>query len=68
MHMHFNVSGPLASGVVNIHMVRGRDDKEFQYHAMALEIPGKPRIWLVNKDGDRLDGKKHLKMFGVRWS
>ena len=68
MHMHFNVSGPLATGVVNLHMIKRRDEREFQYNAMALEIPGRPRVWLVNKDGDKLEGKKGLKMFGVRWS
>lgn len=68
MHMHFNVSGPLATGVIQLHMIRRLDGKEFEYKTMALEIPGKQRVWLINADKERAENKKGLRMFGVRWS
>lgn len=67
MHMHFNVSGPLASGVVNLHMTRKEDEKEFRYQYLALDVPGQDRVWLENADKGKLDKRSQGKMFGVRW-
>ena len=67
MHMHFNVSGPLAQGVVNVHMSRKKDEDEFHYHSLALDVPGHERVWLENAEQGRLDKRNQGKMFGVRW-
>lgn len=67
MHMHFNVSGPLATGVVNIHMTKRPDEKDFQYHSFALDVPGQDRVWLEDADKGKMDKRSQGKMFGVRW-
>jgi len=67
MHMHFNVSGPLASGVVNVHMTKGKDDRDFRYQKLVLDVPGKDRVFLENADKGKLDKRASGKMFGVRW-
>lgn len=67
MRMHFHVGGSLAQGTVNVHMTKRRDDKDFQYHHLALDIPGHERIWLENAEAWKLDKRASGKMFGVRW-
>lgn len=67
MHMHFNVSGPLATGVVNLHMTKRRDAKDFEYYSLALDVPGQDRVWLENVEQGKLDKRNQGKMFGVRW-
>ncbi|KAK0266297.1 mitochondrial import inner membrane translocase subunit tim21 [Friedmanniomyces endolithicus] len=64
IHMHFYVEGPAAKGTVNLHMTRLPGEKE----VLALDVPGKQRVFLENKDGERLDQRKQGKMFGVRWN
>lgn len=65
--MHFNVSGPLGTGVVNVHMTRGRSDSHFEYHSLALDVAGHERVWLENAEQGKLDKRNQGKMFGVRW-
>ncbi|KAH0565905.1 hypothetical protein GP486_000708, partial [Trichoglossum hirsutum] len=36
--MHFNVEGPLNSGVVNLHMTRRPDQSEFEYKYLFLDV------------------------------
>lgn len=67
MHMHFNTSGPLASGVVQVHMTKRKGEKDFQYHSLALDVPGHERVWLENAEAGKLDKRNQGKMFGVRW-
>jgi import inner membrane translocase subunit TIM21 len=67
MRMHFHVGGSLAQGTVNVHMTKRRDDKDFQYHHLALDVPGHERIWLENVEAWKLDKRASGKMFGVRW-
>lgn len=67
MYMHFNVAGPLNSGVVNVHMTRRKHENDFQYHYLALDVPGQERIWLENADQGKLDKRSQGKMFGVKW-
>ncbi|KAF7846232.1 hypothetical protein BT93_L4794 [Corymbia citriodora subsp. variegata] len=68
MHMHFHVSGPLGKeGVVQVHMSKGRDESDFHYNTLALDVPGHDRIWLENADSGKLDKRNQGKMFGVKW-
>ncbi|KAI5251331.1 hypothetical protein E4T42_04337 [Aureobasidium subglaciale] len=67
MRMHFHVGGPLALGTVNVHMTKRRDESDFQYHHLALDVPGHERIWLENAEAWKLDKRKQGKMFGVRY-
>ncbi|KAK3626308.1 mitochondrial import inner membrane translocase subunit tim21 [Elasticomyces elasticus] len=68
IHMHFYVEGPAAKGTVNLHMSRMRGQKEFEYNVLALDVPGHQRVYLENRDGEKLDQRKQGKMFGVRWN
>ena len=65
--MHFNVSGPQATGVVFVHMTKGRTDSKFDYYSLALDVPGQERLWVENVEQGKLDNRTHGKMFGVRW-
>ena len=67
MHMHFHATGALATGVVNVHMTRTKDQSDFHYHLLALDVPGHERIWLENAEQGKLDKRNQGKMFGVRW-
>lgn len=67
MYMHFHATGAQATGVVNVHMTRKKDESEFQYHLLALDVPGHERIWLENAEKGKLDKRNAGKMFGVRW-
>lgn len=67
MHMHFHVSGPLATGIVNVHMTKRKGDDGWHYHHLALDVPGHERIWLENAEKGKLDKRSQGKMFGVRW-
>ena len=55
MYMHYNVSGALASGIINVHMTRGRDDKHWMYYSLALDVPGQERVWLENVEKGKMD-------------
>jgi import inner membrane translocase subunit TIM21 len=65
MRMHFNVEGPKAHGVVQLHMIQR--DGEWEYKLLALDVPGHQRIYLENADAAKLDTRKDGKMFGVKW-
>ncbi|THX74103.1 hypothetical protein D6D04_08135 [Aureobasidium pullulans] len=67
MRMHFHVGGSLAVGTVNVHMTKRRDESDFKYHHLALDVPGHERIWLENAEAWKLDKRASGKMFGVRW-
>lgn len=67
LHMHFYVEGPTAKGTVNVHMSRGPKEKEFEYRLLALDVPGKQRLYLENADA-KIDQRRQGKMFGVRWN
>ena len=67
MRMHFHVGGHLATGTVNVHMTKRRDESDFKYHHLALDVPGHERIWLENAEAWKLDKRSSGKMFGVRW-
>jgi import inner membrane translocase subunit TIM21 len=68
MHMHFYVEGPQAKGTVNLHMTRRQGEKDFEYHMLALDVPGKQRYYLENADAKKLDQRSQGRMFGVRWN
>ncbi|TKX27624.1 mitochondrial import inner membrane translocase subunit tim21 [Elsinoe australis] len=67
MHMHFYVSGPKAEGTVWVHMTRAQGGQWEEYY-LALEPKGSgERVVLEDKRGQREQGVKGGKMFGVRW-
>ena len=68
IHMHFYVEGPIAKGTVNLHMMKTPGEKEFEYRTLSLDVPGKQRLYLENKDAKSLDQRRQGKMFGVRWN
>lgn len=67
LHMHFYVEGPVAKGTVHVHMSRAPGERDFEYRLLALDVPGKQRLYLENADGT-LGQRKSGKMFGVRWN
>jgi import inner membrane translocase subunit TIM21 len=67
LYMHFNVQGPLAKGVVRLHMTKTSEQKKFEYKYLALDVPGHQRIYLENADTEQWENRKSGKMFGVRW-
>ncbi|KAI9876979.1 MAG: mitochondrial import inner membrane translocase subunit tim21 [Pleopsidium flavum] len=66
--MHFNVEGPLNTGVVNLHMIKQPNHSDFEYKYLALDVKGHPRIYLENANAaqERLK-KKGTTIFGIRW-
>jgi len=68
MHMHFYVSGPKNErGIVFVHMVMGREDRQWQYYSLALDVEGHERIWIENAEKGKWDKRSQGKMFGVKW-
>lgn len=73
--MHFHVEGPRNKGVVRIHLIKGPGTDDFEYKYLALDIAGRPRLYLERRPASppttTATGKKDrdgFKMFGVRWS
>ncbi|KAL8667567.1 MAG: hypothetical protein Q9168_007221 [Polycauliona sp. 1 TL-2023] len=46
--MHFNVEGSSRRGVVNLHTFKRPGDSDWQYKYLALDVKGRPRIYLEN--------------------
>jgi len=66
--MHFNVEGPLNTGVVNLHMIKRPSDGEFIYRYLYLDVKGHQRIYLENADATPdSPGKNKSKLFGISW-
>ncbi|PMD20086.1 TIM21-domain-containing protein [Hyaloscypha hepaticicola] len=66
--MHFNVEGPMAKGVVNMHMTKKPSESEFVYKYLALDVKGHQRIYLENADASpESSAKSKTKFFGVSW-
>ncbi|RFU28486.1 hypothetical protein B7463_g7866, partial [Scytalidium lignicola] len=69
LKMHFNVEGPLNTGVVNMHMIKRPSDHEFIYKYLAVDIKGHQRIWLENADGKPdSSAKSKTRFFGIEWT
>ncbi|TGZ80422.1 TIM21-domain-containing protein [Ascodesmis nigricans] len=68
LKIHFNVQGPLAHGVVHIHLVKRPGETEHEYRYLYLDVPGKQRVYLENADesGGAVGRKKSF--LGVNWS
>jgi import inner membrane translocase subunit TIM21 len=66
LYMHFHAEGPKAKGTVQVHMVRPHGSNEWEYHVLALDVPGRQRVWVENKEKAGID-KKGRRMFGVKW-
>ena len=67
LHMHFYVEGPAAKGTVNLHMSRRPGEKEWEYRVLALDVPGRQRVFLEDADAKVGDLRRQGKMFGVSW-
>jgi len=67
LHMHFNVSGPLNEGVVQLFMVKRQGEGSFNYGHLALDVPGHQRVYLENADVEKKKATPG-KIFGVRWT
>jgi import inner membrane translocase subunit TIM21 len=67
MRMHFNVEGPMARGVVQLHMVKRPGQSEWDYQLLAVDVPGHQRIFLEDADAGKLADRKDGKMFGLKW-
>ncbi|KAI1909417.1 mitochondrial import inner membrane translocase subunit tim21 [Ophidiomyces ophidiicola] len=66
--MHFNVTGPLNDGVVRVHLIKARDEGEYKYHLLALDVAGHKRIFLENAAAEaNLAKKTASKIFGMQW-
>ncbi len=64
--MHFHVEGPRDKGIVNLHMTKGKGDKELDYRYLSLNVKGHPTIYLENADA-KSPKRAVAKMFGVQW-
>lgn len=66
--MHFNVEGPLDTGIVNVHMVKRPSESEFLYKYLTLDVKGHQRIYLENADANpNSSAKSKTKLFGISW-
>ncbi|KAI9774589.1 MAG: mitochondrial import inner membrane translocase subunit tim21 [Geoglossum simile] len=70
--MHFNVEGPINSGVVNLHMAKSPSESEFEYKYLFIDVEGHPRLFLENTDvqtdGTSKGSKGSKKKFlGIQW-
>ena len=62
------MEGPLAKGVVNMHMTKKPSESEFVYKYLALDVKGHQRIYLENADASpESSAKSRTKFFGVSW-
>jgi mitochondrial import inner membrane translocase subunit TIM21 len=64
--MHFHVEGPKDAGVVNLHMTKGKGEKELEYKYLSLNVKGHPTAYLENAD-EKSPKRAVAKMFGVQW-
>jgi mitochondrial import inner membrane translocase subunit TIM21 len=67
--MHFNVEGLKSGimGVVNVHMIKTKNDDRLEYETLSLSIKGHETLYLENRDAERGVKGKAAKMFGVQW-
>lgn len=64
--MHFHIEGPKDTGVVHLHMTRGKNDSQLEYKYLILNVKGHPTVYLENAD-KRNPKKAVAKIFGVQW-
>lgn len=64
--MHFHMEGPRNTGVVTLHMTKGKNDQELRYKYLSLNVKGQPTIYLENED-EKTPKRAVAKMFGVQW-
>ncbi|KAG5994965.1 mitochondrial import inner membrane translocase subunit tim21 [Claviceps lovelessii] len=65
--MHFHVDGPLRDGIAQLHMVRRRDQSDYEYKYLFLDVKGHERIYLENAASSGNPVKRQLSLFGVKW-
>ncbi|KAF2835259.1 TIM21-domain-containing protein [Patellaria atrata CBS 101060] len=66
LNIRFYVTGPLNKGTVRIHLVKRKEEKEYRYRYLALEVPEHQTVYLEKEEGP-VARKEGGKMFGVRW-
>ncbi|MCJ1398781.1 mitochondrial import inner membrane translocase subunit tim21 [Xylographa trunciseda] len=65
--MHFNVDGPLNSGVVNVHMIKNLETSEYEYKYLTLDVKGQATIYLKNTDAVKKAKTPGFRLFGAQW-
>ena len=53
--------------MVNVHMTKGKEEKELAYEVLSLNVPGQPVVYLENRADEAGVTRKVGKMFGVQW-
>lgn len=66
--MHFHVDGPTNNGIAQLHMAKRRDQSDFEYKYLFVDVKGHERIYLENAETSAASkAKKQLSLFGVKW-
>ncbi|MCJ1434570.1 mitochondrial import inner membrane translocase subunit tim21 [Xylographa pallens] len=65
--MHFNVDGPLGTGVVNVHMIKNSATSEYDYKYLTLDVKGQATIYLKNTDAEKKPKAPGFRLFGAQW-
>lgn len=62
------MDGQTNKGVAQLHMVKRRDQSDFEYKYLFVDVKGHDRIYLENAETSGTStGKKQLSLFGVKW-
>ena len=65
--MHFNVEGSSRRGVVNVHLVKGPGQSDWEYKYLLLDVQGQPRIYLENTDFMPDKKRSGFNFLGMQW-
>jgi import inner membrane translocase subunit TIM21 len=66
--MHFYVEGSKNRGMVQLHMAKRRDQSDYEYRYLFLDVKGHDRVYLENAESAASgSAKKALSLFGVKW-
>ncbi len=68
LSIHFNVSGPLNDGVVNMVLLRRNGESQFEYVYLALDVAGHSRLYLENSDAKKKPKSTPGKILGWKWT
>lgn len=66
--MHWNVAGPLNEGVAHLHMLRRRDENQFHYGFLVVDVIGHQRITLESADVNEKKKGTPGRFLGIKWT
>jgi import inner membrane translocase subunit TIM21 len=66
LRMRFMIRGEKNEGWVTVHMTKRRDQRDFEYMLLALDVKGHQRLFLENRDTDSTGKKSSGKLFGLK--